>query len=395
MAEGIRRKKLASGGVTYIVTGYDPVKGGGSREVGRARSLDEAKRIKREFEDAKRNRRAGDVTCDEWAERWLEESAPGRDWSATTVAHYKWCADGFKKDFAGVKLSEVTRPLAAAWAHGGVVGRELEPFVKRWQGAERLRSGQWRVPGHKWHAKSVRTMFTDAMLKGLIDSNPWVGLRLEGTRGRKDAVMLSVAELRVLVAKAKAAQPGYPYFAAMIVAAAYTGMRPGELYALQWEDLDFTRGEVTVRHQYRSKTRDISAPKNKQTRTIVLPDQAAEELLRLPLPHEGTVFLTKRGKPFSGRVHHYYWDPVRAAFGRPEMEFYELRHMAASYLADLGATAQQIAHQLGHTDNGALAMKLYIHTYEESTRDALRSLFRKGDERDRQRPADDDAAESA
>ena len=32
---------------------------------------------------------------------------------------------------------------------------------------------------------------------------------------------------------------------------------------------------------------------------------------------------------------------VRATFGRPKMAFYELRHFAATYLLELGGSAQQ------------------------------------------------------
>jgi hypothetical protein len=47
-----------------------------------------------------------------------------------------------------------------------------------------------------------------------------------------------------------------------------------------------------------------------------------------------------------------------------------------SHLADLGCSAQDIAVQLGHTDGGALAQELYIHTYLDRVRDRLRAVYK-------------------
>ena len=61
----------------------------------------------------------------------------------------------------------------------------------------------------------------------------------------------------------------------------------------------------------------------------------------------------------------YYWNPVRAAFGRPGMDFYELRHFCATHLLELGVSHADVAVQLGHTDGGALVMSTYGHPSED------------------------------
>jgi integrase len=55
------------------------------------------------------------------------------------------------------------------------------------------------------------------------------------------------------------------------------------------------------------------------------------------------------------------------------MDLYELRHFCASWLLnDLGLPPQDVAHQLGHTDGGALVQKLYGHPSEKLARDRIK-----------------------
>jgi integrase len=162
---------------------------------------------------------------------------------------------------------------------------------------------------------------------------------------------------------------------ALVAAAAFTGMRPAELYGLRWADIDFRNDELHVERQYSPKSRRFELPKNGRTRVIVLTPQAKQRLLCLPRPVDSAslVFRASRGGPMTGRVQHYYWHPVRCRFGRPSMDFYELRHFCAAWLFnDLELPAQDVAHQLGHTDGGALVQRLYGHPSERLARERIK-----------------------
>jgi len=105
---------------------------------------------------------------------------------------------------------------------------------------------------------------------------------------------------------------------ALVAAAAFTGMRPAELYGLRWADIDFRNDELHVEGQYSPKSRRFELPNNGRTRIIVLTPQAKQQLLSLPRPvdSESLIFRASRGGPMSGRVQHYYRHPVRCRFGR-------------------------------------------------------------------------------
>ena len=162
----------------------------------------------------------------------------------------------------------------------------------------------------------------------------------------------------------------------MILFAAYVGLRAGELYALDRSQIDLAAGEVRIERSYGSKTREMTLPKNGRSRTVILPPPAREALRSTPRrPDQEHVFAGKRGQRLSATTHFHLWNPVRAAAGTPELDWHHLRHVAGSLMADRGLSAQDIAYQLGHTDGGRLAQRLYIHTYEDSAKERIRRAF--------------------
>ncbi|MGZ6639865.1 MAG: tyrosine-type recombinase/integrase, partial [Solirubrobacteraceae bacterium] len=87
------------------------------------------------------------------------------------------------------------------------------------------------------------------------------------------------------------------------------------------------------------------------------------------------LFTTPRGRQFSKSSLYYYWNPVRAAFGRPGMDFYELRHFCATHLLELGVSHADVAVQLGYTGGGALVMSTYGHPSEDLARERLKRAY--------------------
>ncbi len=259
---------------------------------------------------------------------------------------YGYALRAFAADFAGTSLADVDRPRARAWA----------------------------LQQPKGNVYVVRTMFSDAVRDGLCQSNPFSQLRLEQSRGRRDLVALTEPEVTRLADVALEVHGDYgPTFRAMILVAAYVGVRPGELFALEHDDLNVD--EVGVR-QSRDGTGQLKLPKNGRVRTVILPPPAREALLAMPRHIDAPwVFTTKRGRTFTKPALNLYWSPVRAAFGRPTMHFYELRHFCATHLLELGLSHADVAMQLGHTDGGKLVMSTYGHPSEQGARQRLKAAF--------------------
>lgn len=335
--------RLQRRGDRWKVEVYDPARDNKKRYVGTFATEREAKEagLRAELEVVSRRGRRGDETVLGWSKRWLELRPRQKE---STNAGYREQVKAFVTEHGDRRLRDVSVELALEWARD-----------------------------HRWTHGGLRAMFSDARRADLIEQNPFAGLRLSGSRGRKDLDVLKRPEVERLAECATEVWAGEAALSvrALVVCAAFVGMRPAELYGLRWSDLDLRNDEVRVERQYSAKSRTFELPKNGQKRTIVLTPPAKAALLEMPRPvnADELIFRGSRGGPLTGRTQHYYWHPVRCRFGRPSMDLYELRHFCGAWLFnELELPAQDVAHQLGHTDGGALVQRLYGHPSEKLAR---------------------------
>ena len=124
-----------------------------------------------------------------------------------------------------------------------------------------------------------------------------------------------------------------PMLYELVVLALTTGARAGEMLNLQWTDIDFQRGEATLRNT-----------KNGETRLIPVVGHA-QDLLKA---RRGIGFVFPSS---TGRAFYEYAKPFKKALETAEIEdfrFHDLRHTAASYLAQEGKSLPEIMATLGH-----------------------------------------------
>ena len=285
-----------------------------------------------------RSHGTGRETCEKFAARWSTDYPRPR---ASTNLHNAERVRRFALDFKGVKLTEVDRPAARAWA------------LK-----------------NQASLAAVRAMFGDAMRDGVIDLNPFANLRLPGSKGRKEIVALTEEQLTKLADLALDARMELgeyaPEYRAMILFAGYVGLRPGELFALLRADVN---GQMaTIERALSSKTHEIGPTKTGRPRTVIVPPVAQDALLQVPERRSGLLFTSPTDKMWTQPLHYVYWSRLRLIGNRPGFDFYELRHAAATMLLERGVTPWDVAVQLGHTDGGQLVMDLYGHPSEAGSR---------------------------
>jgi integrase len=312
--------------------------------VGTFRTRKEA--LLAEREALMRVRPTADETVAEFVERWLRDFRRPR---ASTNRHNAYMVKPLVAEFGSVKMSDIARRRAREWA---LRNRASVPVV--------------------------RALFNDALNEECVTSNPFANLRLDQRRGRRDLVPLSEAEVRDL---ADASLPLFgafgPTFRACVLFAAYVGLRPAEMFVLEWSDIDIARSRVHIRRSLGS-TGEITLPKNGVERYVVLPPQAREVLQEMPRRADSPyVFTTPCGERFSKTSHYYYWRLLRSQAGRARMAFYELRHFCATHLLELGVSHADVAVQLGHTDGGALVMSTYGHPSDELARARVLAAYQR------------------
>ncbi len=197
-------------------------------------------------------------------------------------------------------------------------------------------------------SRVIGTMYEDARNVGLVEANPFANLRLPATEKAPEITAPTPEDYRALL-EACTVLGGYgAEMRAMITFAAWTGLRQGELFALQWDDV----GEDEIMVQ-RSRKLDgsLGPPKNGRVRTVPLlpPAQVLDQVPR----REGSpfVFHSPQGRPLLKGTHGWSWQKVKAA-ARVEFRWHDLRHFCATQLLELGVDHFAVSVQLGHTDGG-------------------------------------------
>lgn len=135
----------------------------------------------------------------------------------------------------------------------------------------------------------------------------------------------------------------------IIFTALKTGLRRGELKALQWSDINWKTRVLTVRHSWCEYKKELSSPKSNLGRHIPLTDELYKRLLQLK-KDTGFVFLDARSKKFCIRELARKIDEACKKAKIKRVTCHDLRHTFASHLAMAGAPLIAIQELLGHSD---------------------------------------------
>lgn len=179
-------------------------------------------------------------------------------------------------------------------------------------------------------------------------------------------------------------------YRALILTAAGTGLRQGELFGLRRDRVDFLRRQIVVDSQLVLLARRapyLAPPKtNAGYRTVPTPDSVLSALTEhfkqfAPAttlddknrPHE-LVFSNGKDAPIRRTwFHRAVWSPALTAVGLPKgTHFHELRHYYASLLIDGGESVKVVQKRLGHASADE-TLNTYAHLWPDSE-DRTRSV---------------------
>jgi integrase len=315
-------------------------------------------RTKSEAKAAREDARArlsaprGGLTIAEWATRWTTDPLFARPKQSTDLHNAERI-----KEFV-TRYGDV--PLAAMATERG------DAIVAEW-----LAGGQ-----HNSTIGALRVFFNDAMSAKagrLLARNPFAGLGIAKTKGNKDKAPPNIEQMETLLQHARDLTP--PSFVAYLEFGCVSGIRPGEIDALPWENIRWDAHEIDVLVQWSVKLREFDTPKYGPY-TVALTARARAVLLNMKREQADSpfVFTTIRGTHYtpSSRTHH--WNRVRAAAGLGNTTLYTAtRHHFGWYALNiLGLESAVIAEQFGHKDGGKLVEQLYGHPDRAKRRQRLR-----------------------
>ena len=157
----------------------------------------------------------------------------------------------------------------------------------------------------------------------------------------------------------------------MVLLGLRTGLRFGELIALEWSDIDFNSNLMTVQ---KSIVRGhLGSPKSNKIRYVPLLADVSD-MLSLRFKKDGLVF-SKYDQPLGPMLCLRWLRQACKKAGMRRIGFHVLRHTFASHLAQNGVSIVLIKELLGHAD--IKTTMRYSHLTSKAIREAVMTLENK------------------
>ncbi|MEU1896690.1 tyrosine-type recombinase/integrase [Streptomyces pristinaespiralis] len=289
---------------------------------------------------------ASRVPFGSYAATWITE----RGISASTADLYRsLLRNHLAPTFDRVALGDITPAMVRAWR------------------VARLDAGAGASSVAKSYAL-LRAVLMTAVEDRLIRRNPCrvKGASVAPTPERPTATVQEVYELAGTI---------QPRYRALVLLAAFTGLRWGELIGLSRRDIDLDSGTLRVRRnvaELHSGKRLVKEPKSAAgKRTVAIPAVIAADLathlavFAEPGP-DGRIFVgAKKATP---RRNHFgkLWRKACDQVGIKGLHFHDLRHTGNTLAAATGASTRELMTRMGHST--ARAALIYQHATAERER---------------------------
>lgn len=163
----------------------------------------------------------------------------------------------------------------------------------------------------------------------------------------------------------------------------YTGLRIGELLALEWADIDMKKGELQVNkscHYGKDEKgvfrRIIDIPKTQSSvRTIPIPRQLMLRLREEKKKSRSIHVVSNGKKPISIRSYQRSFSTLLKKLNVPHRGFHSLRHTFATRAVECGMDVKTLSELLGHK-NPTVTLNRYAHSLIEHKREMMNRLGR-------------------
>lgn len=170
-----------------------------------------------------------------------------------------------------------------------------------------------------------------------------------------------------------------------ILLSLHTGLRIGEICALQWDDVDLKKMVIHVRHTIARIKADentsgsstiliLDTPKtNASTRDIPISTLLLPVLLKLRSISSKGFLLSGNDSFVKPRTFEYRYHKMLDKCNIPSVNFHTLRHTFATRCVEAGVDIKSLSEILGHA-NVSITLNTYVHSSIEMKRNQLEKL---------------------
>lgn len=208
--------------------------------------------------------------------------------------------------------------------------------------------------------RHLRCAFGEAVRLGLIDHNPFEGVRPLRVPP-KEAAFLSEADLRSLLKVIPDLE-----FRNLVVFAFLTAMRLSEITNLRWEWIDFTKQALQVKNYGGFEVKGGRSRWVPMNRWVLEYLQGKERLSEFVFPNEKGGL--RNGTTVSRRFKRF----VRKAGLDDSIHFHSLRHSGISYYINQGVPPAFVQRLAGHSSSRVTDK--YVHVQDVNLLTAIRAV---------------------
>ncbi len=167
-----------------------------------------------------------------------------------------------------------------------------------------------------------------------------------------------------------------------IILCFYTGLRIGELLALEWKDLNEDCSILTVsKTVYRGKNENgdwrlcVDTPKTRSSfRRIPLPEHLCAILAKKrnfsPSPY---IVQNKKGERMSIRSYQYIFERLTEKAGVRKLNFHAIRHTFATRALENGMDIKTLSEIMGHKD-ASITLNRYAHSMMDTKIEMMKRM---------------------
>ncbi|SFR15428.1 tyrosine-type recombinase/integrase [Desulfoscipio geothermicus] len=318
-----------------------------------------------------------DMTFGQFATMWLDDYGKLK-LAPTTYRRYKQIIDLRVVPWLGQIQLDKLKPI------------HLQQFYKKIIEGGRLdgREGQLSAGSIIYHQRVIHRILEAAYKQELIHRNvaDLVELPLPEDDDEKEQVaILNSDQIKELEASLNSGQ-----YYTLVFVGIRTGLRRGELLGLQWRDIDFDKGKLSVRRSLSyTKEKGIftKLPKNKKSRRTIDISPEVINVLRKHRTKQKEKFLSKGiiqsenhyifcqndGQPLHPDTISSWFPKYLEDIGLPKLKFHCLRHTHASLLLSTGVDIKYISDRLGHSSI-RITYDIYSHLIPEKEKEAVNKL---------------------